>query len=119
MPQASGDLLQSFLEANASSRLLPSFSEIGVPVRRVGAAELAPLVSPGDPDAYWRAFYEAYPNSPGIIRLSRVGIGSGGTLALISVAHTCGTLCGSGRYLLLSKASGEWEVIDQWVVVVS
>jgi hypothetical protein len=117
--EASPELVESFIDANSNSRPLPAFSDIGLPVRRVGDAELAPFVNADDPYEFWSAFYEAYAESPGLIRLSRVGIDPSKNLALVSVSHTCGSLCGTGKYTLLSRASGEWEVIDEWVVLIS
>lgn len=65
------------------------------------------------PEAYaerWRSFYEKYPNSPGIVSLSRVGFNASGDQAIVYVANTCGGLCGKGYYVLLTESSGSWKI---------
>ncbi|HEX6070925.1 MAG TPA: hypothetical protein VFZ18_13915 [Longimicrobiaceae bacterium] len=112
LPGARVELVRSFAEANASRSALPAFTALRVPVVRVGEAGLASF-GRGDPNAYWRAFYSAYPRSPGLIRLSRVGFDPERQQALVFVSHSCGGRCGSGAYLLLSNASGSWAVVGK------
>lgn len=119
LPGIGPELLPSFAEANASRRALPGFPALSVPVVRVGEAGLARFRTGGSPDTYWEAFYAAYPDSPGLIRLSRVGFDPERQQALVFVSHVCGGRCGRGVYLLLSDASGSWEVIGksgEWVM---
>ncbi|PWT92496.1 MAG: hypothetical protein C5B54_03390 [Acidobacteria bacterium] len=58
----------------------------------------------------WSGFYERYPNSVGYISLSRVGFNSEGGQALLYVARSCDSLCGSGYYVLVAKDRGAWSV---------
>lgn len=60
----------------------------------------------------WGKFYVRYPLAPGLISLSRAGFDSGMDQALVYeeiVGNTDGTW---GRYLLLTKESGEWVIED-------
>ena len=50
--------------------------------------------------------------SAGYITFSRVGFNSDGTKAVIYRETVCGSLCGYGGYVLLSKDDGAWKEID-------
>ena len=66
----------------------------------------------------WEEFHQKYPNSPGIISLSRVGFNSDKDQALVYTANSCGNLCGKGYYVLLMKSDKGWKVqkeIFLWV----
>ena len=45
-----------------------------------------------------------------IFQVSAVGFNQKGTRALVHVSHYCGTQCGGGRYHLLLKNHGQWQV---------
>lgn len=51
-----------------------------------------------------------YPDSLGIITLSRVGFDQGMTHALVYLVYNCRGLCGGGSYLLLSKDNVVWTI---------
>jgi hypothetical protein len=118
-PEASEDLVGSFIDANSLGRVMPRVDDAAVPVLYITQAALAPFESAGNPNDYWEAFYAAYPGSPGLIRLSRVGFDRSSGHAMVFVSHWCGGRCGSGAYTLLSRNGEGWVVIDRWVVVVS
>jgi len=63
-----------------------------------------------DAFAGWEEFYRRYPQSNGIIRLSRVGLDDSRTQAIVFVAHWRGSLDGAGYYLILVKQEGAWVV---------
>jgi hypothetical protein len=67
----------------------------------------------------WKEFDEKYPNSPGIISLSRVGFNSDKDQALVYVANRCGGLCGKGYYVLLMKSGERWKVQKEMLLWVS
>jgi hypothetical protein len=56
------------------------------------------------------AFYRRFPNSQGLMELSRVGFNSDHTQALVYVANQHALLGGEGYYLLLGKQDGAWQV---------
>jgi hypothetical protein len=64
----------------------------------------------GEGGGWWKAFYEKYPNSPGLITFSNVGFNNEMTQALLYVGTQCDGLCGEGNYVLLSKTDGNWKV---------
>ena len=54
---------------------------------------------------------DAFPlNATVIFQVSAVGFNSDRTRALVYVGHNCGGLCGGGRYHLLVKKDGQWQV---------
>lgn len=61
-------------------------------------------------DEAWTRFYELYPNSPGLITLSRVGFSTAGEEALVYIGLQAESLVGVGYYCLL------WWHDDVWVV---
>lgn len=67
----------------------------------------------------WGEFYKKYPNSGGLVSLSRPGFNSGMNQALIYRQYWCGWLCGGGDYLLLKKSSGRWTIVKEHTVWVS
>jgi hypothetical protein len=67
----------------------------------------------------WKIFNKKYPNANGIISISRVGFNKSKTQALISVSHSCGSLCGEGSYKLLKKKNNNWEIEKSFTTWVS
>ncbi|MGH9819763.1 MAG: hypothetical protein ACRD43_06305 [Pyrinomonadaceae bacterium] len=59
----------------------------------------------------WKDFYAKYPDSGGIISMSAVGFNVDKTIALVYMGHSCGGLCGGGRYHMLQKTDGKWAEI--------
>jgi hypothetical protein len=60
----------------------------------------------------WAEFYKLYPNSPGIITLSRPGFSKDGSLAIILMVNQSTLLAGYGRIYVLKKQDGEWVDTD-------
>jgi len=85
------------------------------------------LVSGGDIDGLlaknflegWQAIKNKYPDSNGIIALSKVGFNHQTTQALVYVAISCGPHCGEGNFILLSKAKGIWSIQSKLMMNVS
>jgi hypothetical protein len=67
----------------------------------------------------WDDFNRKYPDSAGVIRLSRVGFNPNMDQALVYVTKSCGPLCGSGKYVFLVKDSDGWKVKKEFLVWVS
>jgi hypothetical protein len=54
------------------------------------------------------AFEKRHPKSGGVIALSAVGFNHDKTVAIVFMAHSCGSLCGGGEYYVLQKKDGKW-----------
>jgi len=72
-----------------------------------------------DTDEGWDLFYVTYPNSRGIITLSRVGFNGHVDQALVYVGNQAHYRAGIGYYLLLSKEAGVWVVGDRVLAWIS
>jgi hypothetical protein len=60
----------------------------------------------------WAGFNKNYPRS-GISLMSRPGVSSDHTKALLYVGTSCGMLCGGGEFMLLGKEGDQWKVLNK------
>ena len=60
----------------------------------------------------WDKFYRAYRDSAGFVYLSAVGFNADKTVAVVSIGHWCGGLCGEGQYHVLQKKDGRWIPLE-------
>jgi hypothetical protein len=67
---------------------------------------------PNDSMDYWTRFYKVYPNSGGYNSFSRVGYDEAGRNALVYFVNWCGSLCGTGTYILVEKRENRWAVSE-------
>ena len=58
----------------------------------------------------WDLFYSKYPESSGIVNMSRVGFSPSGDDALVYLGHRSHWKAGTGYLVLLHKNNGEWTV---------
>lgn len=56
----------------------------------------------------WDVFYRRFPDSGGLITISRAGIDSKGTVAIIYLGEQSHYLAGSGRIWVLRREGGKW-----------
>jgi hypothetical protein len=67
---------------------------------------------------YWSNFYKFYPKSAGYNSFSKVGYDKAGRQALVYFVNWCGTLCGTGTYLLVERGDVGWvvkEAAGMWI----
>ena len=60
----------------------------------------------------WAAFYRKYEDSDGLIELSAVGFNADKTVAVVYMGHSCGVLCGGGRFHVMQKKDGKWVQLE-------
>ena len=108
LAQISQDTIDDFKSKNGQSSTVEDKFALTTKVTLISKAEVDKFF--GEGGGWWKAFYEKYPGSPGLITFSNVGFNNDGTQALLYVGHGCGGLCGSGHYVLLSKNNGVWKV---------
>jgi hypothetical protein len=70
-------------------------------------------------DGSWDEFYRQYPNSQGILVLSRVGFNSTVDQALVYAGCQSHYLAGAGYYYLMVKEDGAWKIKNQLMVWIS
>ena len=66
----------------------------------------------------WKTLEERYPGASGFIRLAGVGFNPERDEALTYVERGCGSLCGTGTYVLLKKSAKGWKVektVTLWI----
>jgi len=78
---------------------------IRLPRRAIPVLAAASEIISGD-------FQKRFPNNLGYIVLSAVGFNRDQTQAVFYIDHFCG-LCGGGRYVLMEKVNGSWQVRDE------
>jgi hypothetical protein len=107
-----------FQQRNEIPRTVAPLAITRVPMRVVSAATLDSLEQ-GGPDEngtlpFWGAFEKRFPNSYGLVSLSRVGFNAEATQAVVNVDHGCGGLCGEGTIVMLGRdPSGRWRIVDR------
>jgi len=68
----------------------------------------------------WNDFYRHYPNSGGILRLSRVGFNNKFDQAIVYLEREMGILAGRGYYVLLKKGRHQkWSIRDEILAWIS
>ena len=67
----------------------------------------------------WQVFYARYPDSRGIITLSRVGFSKDQTQAILYVENQSHGRTGSGYYVLFRKRGEKWEEVARSLVWLS
>lgn len=58
----------------------------------------------------WMEYYKRYPDTSGLITLSRVGFNTAHTQGLVYIGSHCGPDCGDVHFLLLEKQGSAWVV---------
>lgn len=99
-----GSAISNYLEVNKKIWLIQEKFTLEIPYKIVSGETIKSMVEKNN----WEEFYNRYPNSGGYIGLSAVGFNEDKTIAVVYVAHSCGQLCGGGRYHVLRKKDGKW-----------
>ena len=102
---------EDFIDRNQQAVALKDYFKPGVPHVFLTEEERRAFFDDPEQDG-WAEFFEAYPQTGGIIGLSRVGFDPAGTQALVYQDFMGGYLYGSGYYILFEKEDGQW--IERW-----
>ena len=107
---------RAFLDANRHPVSFHRSFTLPVPYEIVASSEIHSIF--GTPGNAWGRYYKKYPNSTGLLRLSRVGFDSHGNRAAFYVSNSCGGLCGDGYFVIMEKVDSNWKVVEDdhlWV----
>ncbi len=117
VPALEEDTYADFLAVNEESVPLDPSLDLGFDYTLVSLQDLEEFLGGGA----WSydAFYERFPNSQGLMELSRVGFNADHTQALVYVGNQYDLLGGEGVYVLLRKESGDWLVESDLLLWVS
>lgn len=105
-------VLDNFRRENARVRRLRSGFPLGIAYDVAPAAEIKASFHAvaGDPDFGWTGFTARYPDAGhSIMVASAVGFDPEKRQAIVYMAHSCGSLCGGGKYHYLEKVAGSWR----------
>jgi hypothetical protein len=117
LAKLSPDTRADYQAKNKKSMALPQHCELAPVCSAEDVVSLtAIVVTKNKNDKGWKNFFSKYPNSPGILLVSRIGFNSDKTEAIVYAGKSCGTLCGEGYYVRLTKIGEHWAVADQTTV---
>jgi len=112
------EMLSDFQRRNEQPILLSAFAlPPPMTVMPQAVADSFELVAREREDPF-KWFYEEYPTAGAVFRVTRPGISSDGTRALLELGWLRGNLDGQGMLLLLSCQAGRWQLEDSlgtWV----
>lgn len=114
---AHSQVYHAFLNASLHPSSFHRSFTLPVPYQIVASSELHSIFeTPGD---IWGRYYEKYPNSNGLVHLSRVGFSPDGNQAAFYFSNHCGGLCGGGHFVIMEKVNSTWKVLQDVEVWVS
>jgi hypothetical protein len=116
MPEVEQAVIDDYQAKNRRTHQLSNRFELSVDYVLISEEEFNDIFEKG---TGWEDFYVRYPNSTGIIHLSRVGFNHEMNQALIYAGHQAYWLAGRGYYVLLTKEDGTWVINSSVVVWIS
>lgn len=108
--EALRDAVEDLIRKNQTSTTIRVSHAILPRVTLIDGAAILRM-NAGDPQRRfpdWRIFYQQYPNSGGLITISRAGISASGKVAIIYMAKQEQDVSGSGRLWILRKVKTDW-----------
>ena len=108
--------LNDFKAKNKQPQPLDGQLRLGVPVAYISDAEMTAIFQPGNG---WEQFYEIYPDSTGVITLSRVGFNRDMSQAIVCIGLSGGSMAGVGYYIFLTWDGSAWQIQERlmaWIV---
>jgi hypothetical protein len=113
LPTLKRESLDSFREVNVHPVTLEHSFRLPVAYALVDKAEVDAVFRNG---GWWTDYYKKYPDSQGILSLSRVGFSLDGTQAVFYASNGCGGKCGTGAYVVMEKIDSGWKVAKEVIV---
>ena len=108
------EMLEDWQRANADFEFLSENFTIACDYELITTQERDALFAASEdnrPEKNWKNFRRKYQDAAGIMRMSKPVTDEGEQIALAYVEFDCGPVCGSGRFLSLTKSpAGEWQV---------
>jgi hypothetical protein len=101
-------VLEDFVIANKDQTVLEPQLDLAMEYVLLDNAEINTAFGPEG----WKGFYTRYPGAPGVVRVSRIGFDTELQHALVMIEQICGSECGAGRLVYLSRVeTGSWRVL--------
>src|SRR6266850_2743089 len=109
VPELERDTLNDYQARNKDEQQLSSLFNLKVKSELIDGRNIDELLEKNFIEG-WQAIKAKYPDSNGVITLSRVGFNRQKTQALVYIAISCGPHCGEGNFMLLSKTRDGWSI---------
>lgn len=109
IPEIQQGILDHFADRNKQPSTLSTEMKIGINYKLITSEEMKEIFEDKKQDG-WEKFYERYPDSSGVISISRVGFNPALDKALVYIGRQSHWLAGMGQYLYLEKENGTWVV---------
>jgi hypothetical protein len=103
------ETIQNFIAQNAKRQPIISPAKGTLKVELLDGKEVQDTVQFGR----WKKLFTAYPDSSGIVSLSKVGFDKTGTQALVYLANVYAEETGQGTILFLQKIGQQWKVKEK------
>ena len=107
--RASADLLNAFIKRPQQVVRFYGLPAVSVPVRLLRSDLLQETFAHGG----WKAFFDQYPKTQGVLSFSSVVFNAAGTEALFVSRLDCGLKCGYRELVFLRKVNKVWTMIMQ------
>ena len=110
------ELIASFKERNQEPHLIEPVLDLEVEYQLLTQEEVDELRSQ-DETSGWKLFYEKYPDTVGLIHLSRVGFNADLSQALVYIAHYHYQQPLLGGYYFMIRQDGRWVIESglEWI----
>ncbi|MGC1659905.1 MAG: hypothetical protein WA737_07805 [Candidatus Acidiferrales bacterium] len=100
-----------FDSKNKEMAVIVSQFDLKWPFALVSDEELRAVFGDDSKDqAGWKRFYEKYPGALGVFAVSRVGFNAARDQAMVYEIYKGGYLSGHGKFLVMSKRNGQWQL---------
>ena len=119
LPGLKKETLEDFVTRSAENIPLKAESfDLSKPVKLLSESEVNSFFNSTDTNG-WDSFYTQYPDSQGLLTLSRVGFDKNQEQALVYYGNMSHWLAGAGFYVLLVKTNGEWQIKKETMAWIS
>jgi hypothetical protein len=103
------ETIQNFTAQNAKRQPITSPAKGTLKVELLDGKEVQDTVQFGR----WKKLFTTYPDSSGVVSVSKVGFDKTGTQALVYVANVYAEETGQGTILFLQKVGQQWKVKEK------
>jgi hypothetical protein len=102
-------LIVDYYEVQSKKPLVATGFNLPVQVKMIDKASLSKMFKPSV-EKGWTAFDKQYPNSGGLIKLSKVHFSKDTTTAVFYLSHQQAGLKGYGDLVVMEKVGNDWQV---------
>lgn len=112
-----GELIEDYQAKNKMAYRLDRLFDLRVGYELISEEDARDIIE-SDPEVGWDTFYSTYPDSQGMLSLSRAGFNKNRTQALVYACNHAGANAIEGNYYLLTKNGDAWvvkNVFEAWI----